>query len=57
MLERSVRECPAAEEKVQGFLAIAGHEDVVRQLLPAQRMQGKVYVVLTVFRQQYVQCI
>src|SRR5208337_712821 len=57
MFKRSLRERPATKDKVQSFLAIARHEDVVRQFFPPQRVQGKVYVVLTVFRQQYVHSI
>jgi hypothetical protein len=55
MLKRSLHERPATEEKVQGFLAIACHEDMVRQLLPFQGMQGKIHIVLIVFHQQYVE--
>ena len=57
MLKRSLRERPATEDKVQGFLAIARHEDVVCQLLPPQRMQGKIHIVLIVFHQQYVEVL
>ncbi len=55
MIKRSVRERSPAEEKVQSFLAIAGHENVVCQLLPPQRVQGKIHIVLIVFHQQYVE--
>jgi hypothetical protein len=47
-------EPPATKEKVERFLAIARHEDVVRQISPPQRMQGKIHIVLIVFHQQYV---
>ncbi len=57
MLKRSLRKCPATEDKVQGFLAIARHEDVVGQLPPPQRVQGKIPIVLIVYYQQNVQRI
>jgi hypothetical protein len=44
-----MRERPVAKDKVQGFLAIARDVDVVCQLLPPQRMQGKIHIVLIVF--------
>jgi hypothetical protein len=49
MLERSLRERPATEEKVQGFLAISCDDDVVRQPPLFQSMQGKIHIVLIVF--------
>src|SRR6202171_983395 len=52
-LKRSMRERTAAEDKVQGFLAVARDEDVVCQFLPPQRMQGKIHIVLIIFHQQY----
>src|ERR1700687_5874763 len=57
MIKRSVGERPATEDKVQSLLAIPCDEDVVRQLFQPQRMQGKVHIFLTVFHQNYVQCI
>jgi hypothetical protein len=57
MLKRSAGERPATEEKVQRFLAIARHEDVVGQLPPPQRVQGKIPIVLIVFHQQYVEVL
>ena len=49
MIKRSMGERSPAEQEVQSFLAIAYHEDVVRQFPPLQRMQGKIHVVLVVF--------
>jgi hypothetical protein len=49
MLEQSLRERPATEEKVHGFLAIACDDDVVRQRPLFQSMQGKIHIVLIVF--------
>src|ERR1700676_4508470 len=54
-LKRSMRERPATKDKVQSLLAVARDEDIVCQLLPPQRMQGKIHVVLIVFHQQYVE--
>jgi hypothetical protein len=47
----------ATEEEVQSFLAVAGDENVVRQLLPPQRVQGKIHVILIVLHQQYVEFV
>jgi hypothetical protein len=55
MIKRSFHIRAATEEKVQRFLAIAGDEDGIRQLLPAQRVQSEIYVVLIVFHQQDVE--
>jgi hypothetical protein len=49
MLERSLRERPATEKKVEGFLAIACDDDVVRQLPLFQSVQDKIHIVLIVF--------
>jgi hypothetical protein len=57
MIKRSFRERSPAEEKVQSFLAISGYENVVRQLLPFQCVQGKIHIVLIVFHQQYVELL
>jgi hypothetical protein len=43
---------PAAEEEFQGLLSVAGYMDVIRQVLLAQRVQGKLNISLIVFDKQ-----
>ncbi len=43
-----------AEQEIQRFLAVTGHEDTVGQILRAQGMQGEIHVVLTIIDQKNV---
>jgi hypothetical protein len=50
-------ERPTTQEKIQRFFAVACDENIVREFLPPQRMQGKIHIVLIVFHQQYVEFV
>ncbi|OFW14093.1 MAG: hypothetical protein A3H29_12280 [Acidobacteria bacterium RIFCSPLOWO2_02_FULL_67_21] len=43
---------PAAEDKVERFLAVTGHRDLLGQLLAAQREHRQLHVVNVVFHEQ-----
>ena len=54
MFERARGKGTAAEEKVQSFLSISHHENIVGQMFAAQGVNGEFGVVLTVFHQQNI---
>ena len=49
--KQSMRKRSAAEEKIERFLPVARYDDIVRQLVPLQRMQSKIHVILIIFYQ------